>query len=132
MAWSGKKSSSSCAKGKRGEEIAVEYLQNIDYRILATNYKSRGAEIDIVALHQNELVFIEVKSGKQIDRDLEEKISRAKKHKIEQAIRAFVYHNRMGHYPVRFEVLAVRSPGNEVSHYREQFFDDLLDCSAGE
>ncbi len=52
---------------KRGifaEDKAIEYLQNLGYKILERNFYSRFGEIDIIALKDNVLHFIEVKSGK--------------------------------------------------------------------
>lgn len=48
--------------GKKGEGIAVKYLQNIGYKILDRNYRIRGGEIDIVAIENNTLVYIEAKT----------------------------------------------------------------------
>jgi len=48
--------------GKKGEEIAVNFLQKQGYKILERNFKKRYGEIDIVALDGNSLVFIEVKT----------------------------------------------------------------------
>lgn len=45
-----------------GEDIATTFLQKKGYKILERNVRSRYEEIDIVALYQKSLVFIEVKT----------------------------------------------------------------------
>ena len=49
-------------KGKNGENIAKNYLKKQGYRIIDTNYKTKIGEIDIVAMKDKVLSFIEVKS----------------------------------------------------------------------
>ena len=48
--------------GQLGEEIARNLLIKNGYKILTRNFKSKFGEIDIIALHQNTLVFVEVKA----------------------------------------------------------------------
>ena len=48
--------------GRRGEEIAKEYLEKKGYKIVEQNYKTKYAEIDLVAKQKNELVFVEVRT----------------------------------------------------------------------
>lgn len=48
--------------GKRGEEIAAEYLQKNGYTIIGRNIYSRFGEIDILAKFGQELIFVEVKT----------------------------------------------------------------------
>jgi len=48
--------------GKKGEELAVKYLQNHGYKVLTRNFRSKLGEIDIIAQEKNILVFIEVKT----------------------------------------------------------------------
>lgn len=50
------------ALGKKGEEIAARFLKSKGYKIIETNFRIRGGEIDIIALDQNTLVYIEVKT----------------------------------------------------------------------
>ena len=49
-------------QGKYGEDLAAEYLKKQGFKIIDRNFRIRGGEIDIVALEQDVLVFIEVKT----------------------------------------------------------------------
>ena len=49
-----------------GEDLAVKYLQNKGYKVIERNYQKRYGEIDVIALIDNTLVFIEVKTRKSI------------------------------------------------------------------
>jgi len=51
-------------RGKWGEEIAHGYLKNKGYNIIATGFRSRFGEIDIIAKSKEYLVFAEVKTRK--------------------------------------------------------------------
>ena len=48
--------------GKKGEKAAESFLKKKGYRILKKNYRTKVGEIDLIAEHNNVLVFIEVKS----------------------------------------------------------------------
>ena len=48
--------------GKKGEEIAAQYLSEKGYEILERNWRNRHKEIDIIAKDGNELVIVEVKT----------------------------------------------------------------------
>lgn len=48
--------------GRRGEAIARARLREMGYRVLEANYRSRYGEIDLVARHDGEYVFVEVRS----------------------------------------------------------------------
>lgn len=48
--------------GKRGEAIAIEFLKEKGYTILEHNWRTGKDEIDIIALHQNILIIVEVKT----------------------------------------------------------------------
>jgi putative endonuclease len=51
-------------KGRKTEDIALQFFISLGYDIKATNWYSKKAEIDIIASHQKKLIFIEVKSRK--------------------------------------------------------------------
>ena len=48
--------------GQWGEGHARRYLEAKGYTVAATNYRCRWGEVDIVARHGEELVFIEVRT----------------------------------------------------------------------
>ena len=48
--------------GDWGEARAVEFLQNKGLRIVATNYRCRWGEVDIVAQDRDQVVFVEVRT----------------------------------------------------------------------
>ena len=48
-------------RGSKAERLAVQMLEIKGYDILATNYRSRYGEIDIIASIENLVVFVEVK-----------------------------------------------------------------------
>lgn len=50
--------------GKAGEEFAMEYLKQNGMRIIDKNFRSRFAEIDLVAEKNKTIYFVEVKKRK--------------------------------------------------------------------
>ena len=73
-------------KGDIGEEKAIKFLQSRGFRIVERNFYSRFGEIDIIALKDNILHFIEVKSGKGAIY----KITSSKLSKIQKTIEFFL------------------------------------------
>lgn len=56
--------------GKKGEDLASDFLRKKGYKIIERNFRQRDFEIDIVAIDNKDtekaLVFVEVKSRKSI------------------------------------------------------------------
>lgn len=50
------------ARARLGEHVARRKLESLGYRTLETNYRTRFGEIDIIAVHRRQLVFVEVKT----------------------------------------------------------------------
>jgi putative endonuclease len=48
--------------GILGENLACEFLGNNGYQIIERNFRCPGGEVDIIAQHQETLVFIEVRT----------------------------------------------------------------------
>ena len=50
--------------GAWGEALAAQYLQKKRFKIIATNFRTRFGEIDLIAANRRYLVFVEVKLRK--------------------------------------------------------------------
>ena len=50
--------------GAGGEALAAQYLQKKRFKIIATNYRTRFGEIDLIAANRHFLIFVEVKLRK--------------------------------------------------------------------
>lgn len=50
--------------GAWGEAIAADYMQKKHYKLLATGYRTRYGEIDLIVCDRKFLVFVEVKLRK--------------------------------------------------------------------
>ncbi len=68
--------------GRRGEELARDFLKKRGFRILEANYRCPEGEIDIISRHKDCLVFTEVrtKTSRQFG-SLEESITYTKNKK---------------------------------------------------
>ncbi|ADH85864.1 YraN family protein [Desulfurivibrio alkaliphilus] len=110
--------------GRRGEELAASYLEKAGYRIVARNYRTRAAELDIIARRRDELVFVEVKSrnstafGSPL-----EAITAAKQRKIALAAQEYLVRERLSDQASRFDVVAVSFRGGkpEIDHLVNAF-----------
>ncbi len=119
--------------GKRGEEIAAEYLEAKGYRVLDVNYRFERGEIDIVCFDPTpadvasagEIVFVEVKarSGAAFGRP-EDAVTDEKKKRIVATSEAYLYEKKLDGAPCRFDVVSVIFSGGrpEVRHFRDAFW----------
>ena len=53
--------------GRRGEDLAVVYLETLGMLVVERNWRCAGGEIDIVALDGDALVIAEVKTRRSLD-----------------------------------------------------------------
>jgi putative endonuclease len=77
--------------GAFGEEVAVRELEGKGYRILDRNWRVQEGEIDVIAEHEGEIVFVEVKTRTS---DLyggpEDSITKQKRNRIIRASLAYL------------------------------------------
>jgi len=59
------------AKGNYAEDRAVDFLQEYGFLVIARNFYSRFGEIDIIATKDDVLHFIEVKSGEDYEKAIQ-------------------------------------------------------------
>lgn len=100
------------AYGKRNERIAARHLRWRGYRIVARNFKAAGAEIDLVALDGDTLVFVEVKARRNLVAGRpEEAVHWHKAQRIHRAAEIFARRSRVPDRPVRFDIVAITGEG---------------------
>lgn len=56
-----KKNNEKIYKGKRGEQIAENYLKKKGFKILEKNFRVKGGEADLIAQFDEKIVVVEVK-----------------------------------------------------------------------
>ena len=101
--------------GNLGETIATEYLKNNKYKIIERNFSSKEGEIDIIAKENKELVFIEVKTrknikyGKPIDA-----VNYIKQKHILKVAEYYIYKNKIKNIQIRFDVIEIYIIGNKI------------------
>ncbi|MEK7658787.1 MAG: YraN family protein [Patescibacteria group bacterium] len=99
--------------GKIGEDLARKYLEKQGYKIIEQNYKTKYAEIDLVAkksdrfLEKNKLVFIEVRTkiGENFGSP-EDTLNQRKLRKVMQNALAYSAFKKWGG-PVRIDAICI-------------------------
>ncbi|KRP06611.1 MAG: hypothetical protein ABR95_13310 [Sphingobacteriales bacterium BACL12 MAG-120813-bin55] len=116
--------------GKTGEQLAADFLEREGYTIVATNWKSGRAELDIIAHFKNTLVIVEVKTRSSESLLVAEAAVNARKRALMvKAAGNYIYEsNWMGE--CRFDVIAVelRQEGAAViRHFEDVFYPNPTD-----
>ena len=102
--------------GKRGEDIAVDYLKRRGYKIIERNYRSRLGEIDIVAAHRSFTVFIEVKTRTGDDFGFpQESVDERKQRRMVRVAQTYIKHRRLKDANYRFDVVSIDFSGKKPS-----------------
>ena len=101
--------------GRRGERAAEKYLWRNGYRIVARNFRAAGAEIDIVAMDGDTLVFVEVKARRSRDAGApEEAVDERKQKQIRRAAEIFATRYRADDVTMRFDIIAIDASGERL------------------
>ena len=96
--------------GAWGEAVAAEYLQKKKYKILATGYRCRFGEIDLIVANKEYLVFVEVKLRKN-DRfaSASEYVDRRKQDRLRTTAAIYLSEYTTELQP-RFDVIEIYAP----------------------
>ncbi len=109
--------------GNEGEDLAVALLQKKGYEILAKNYRYLKAEVDIIALKDEILVAVEVKTRSTPEfGDPREFLKPAQIKRLVEAVDHFV--NSKGlEYEVRFDFVGIikNKLGTRLEHIEDAF-----------
>ena|SRR5688572_24610712 len=109
--------------GRSGELLAIDYLTKNSFEILHRNWKYSYYEIDIIALSNNVLHFIEIKTrnGHRFGYP-EESVSAKKISNMMKAAAEYQLSNP-GYQRVQYDVLSISLHGSETPEYF--FIEDI-------
>lgn len=113
--------------GPWGEALAAEYLRKKRYTVVASGYRSRFGEIDLVVQNRIYLVFVEVKLRKNADfAQAREFVDSRKQERLKTTAEIF-----LSQYPTklqpRFDVIEIYAPEGihtlhpEINHLEDAF-----------
>lgn len=107
--------------GRQAEEVALRFLSNSGYKIIAQRYKCAYGEIDIVACQQNCLSFVEVKARRTPAAD--DLVSPKQMQRIFDAATFFLAnHPQFDRYECRIDIIVVQQ-GRVTQHITGQGLD---------
>lgn len=110
--------------GDKGEEVAIKVLAEKGYVIIATNWRAKHKEIDIIAMDGDTLVFAEVKSRTEnYWGNPEDFITIKKQRLLISAAEAYISETGFNGHS-RFDVVSVLflKSGTETEHIIEAFY----------
>lgn len=113
--------------GAWGEALAAEYLQKKKYKLLATGFRCRFGEIDLIFANRKYLVFVEVKLRKS-DKfaTAMEFVDQRKQNRIRTTAEVYLSQNPTELQP-RFDVIEIYAPMGldtpkpEIHHLEDAF-----------
>jgi putative endonuclease len=111
--------------GKRGEEIAAAYLKGQNFTIVERNFLCKAGEVDIIAREGKTLVFVEVKTRRNLSFGPPQMaLTPFKQRQISKAALTWLAKKKLFGASARFDVIAIILPDHEVpiiDHIRDAF-----------
>lgn len=113
--------------GAWGEALAAEYLRKKHYKILASGYRCRFGEIDLIAASRTYLVFVEVKLRKTPDfAPAREYVDGRKRERLRATASMYLAQNP-SNLRCRFDIIEIYAPEGlhtahpEINHMEDAF-----------
>jgi putative endonuclease len=110
--------------GKKGEQLAVDFLLKNGYTIVERNYRFQKAEVDIIAKKEDILAVIEVKTRSTIDFGNPQDFVKPKQiQRLVTAVDEYVTVNDLN-VEVRFDIIAIVKEGKgfNIEHLENAFY----------
>jgi putative endonuclease len=113
--------------GITGEQIAYDYLAKQGFNIREKNWQHNKDEIDIIAIKDNYLVIIEVKTRSTFYfGEPQIFVNRKKQHFMIRAANAYILKHDI-HLETRFDIISIVHSGDRVSikHIEDAFYPTI-------
>lgn len=110
--------------GKEGEAEACTWLKKKGYQIIETNWRWHHYELDIIAMQEDELVVVEVKTrAADFLLSPEKAVTKAKIKRIVAATDAYIRYKNLD-IDVRFDVIfVIKEKGvHQIDHIEDAFY----------
>jgi len=107
--------------GKKGEDIAVDYLKKKGIKIIARNVRTPFGEIDIVGKRDGKLFFIEVKTRK--NEAFGTPVEAITKKKLLHMVRSATYYMQGNDKNFGMGAVSILMDG---SHYKIEYIENIL------
>lgn len=110
--------------GKKGEQLAVNFLLDKGYEIVDRNYRFDKAEVDIIAKKEQTLAIVEVKTRSTTDfGDPQDFLKPKQIQRIVKAVDEYVLVNKLD-VEIRFDIIAIvkEQKGFSIEHLENAFY----------
>ena len=112
--------------GQKGERAAERYLLAKNYVIITRGFQDKFGEIDLIAVDNETIVFVEVKTrSNNLDGSPAEAVDETKQTRITKTAIGYLKWHRLTDCQARFDVIAITWPDTskkpDVSHYINAF-----------
>ena len=111
--------------GEIGEEFATHYLLDAGVDVLDRNWRCAAGEADIIAIEEGTLVFIEVKTRRNVSAGFpEESVTRVKRRRYETIAAYYLSQSDPPSMRVRFDVISILLTADWrafLKHHRDVF-----------
>lgn len=110
--------------GKKGEQLAHQFLIDKGYRILHRNYRIHYAEVDIIAESEENTVFFEVKTRSSLEFGYPETfVTKKQEYLLMEAAENYCIKNEPIK-PIRFDIIAIilTPESTEITHFEDAFW----------
>jgi putative endonuclease len=112
--------------GQRGESAAARFLRKQGYTIVSRSDRGRLGEIDIVAVDERTVVFVEVKTRRSHEAGHPaDAVHDEKQRRLTRLALAFLKRHDLLECRARFDVVAVTWPDDKgkplIEHFRDAF-----------
>lgn len=112
--------------GDRGEAMAAEYLRENGYEILASQFRCRFGEIDLIAWDGDTLCFVEVKTRTNTQMGLPREYVTGKKRERIRKTALFYLSSHDLDCPARFDVAEVYAAAPGDPNARIEYLEDAF------
>lgn len=112
----------SSERGRQAEATARRYLERHGLRTLASNFRSRWGEIDLVMEDRRQVVFVEVRYRLNDNfGGAAASVTPPKQARLVRAAARFLEQRNLAHRDVRFDIVAIQGRRERIEWLKDAF-----------